>query len=193
MKKIITLAALLLSAMCSSAEDELIYKPKVLMPEIPDSAKVEDRNWRVAGYLGQVLPSNLDSTDQLGGSLTYLVSNRWYITTELWYSNWNGQLIESTEAVRVGAGVGVDLLQGAAYVAKGLTLPWTMYGQLSSGTHYMDDESATYYSGVMGWRLTKDNYYAGLEWQAFNIDDQRLQQIKADKGYQWAIQFGRYF
>jgi len=125
--------------------------------------------------------------------LSYLVANRWYITTELWYSKWAGQQIETTEAFRAGAGLGFDFLQGAAYVAKGLTLPWTMYGQLSSGSHYMDDDSATYYNGALGWRLANDNYYAGLEWQAFSIDDRRLQQIKADKGYQWAIQLGRYF
>ena len=193
MKKIITLAALLLSAMCSSAEDELIYKPKVLMPEIPDSAKVEDRNWRVAGYLGQVLPSNLDSTDQVGASLSYLVSNRWYAATELWYSKWNGHRVNSVGVTKIGLGLGVDLFQGVAYVAKGLTLPWTMYGQVSGGNHHLDDESATYYSGALGWRLAKDNYYAGLEWRRFSVDDQRLQELKTDKGYQWAIQLGRYF
>jgi hypothetical protein len=193
MKKMMTLVALLMASLCYAEQEELIYQPKVLMPEIPDAAKVDDRNWRLSGYLGQVLPSNLDSSDQIGGSLSYLVANRWYITTELWYSKWAGQQIETTEAFRAGAGLGFDFLQGAAYVAKGLTLPWTMYGQLSSGSHYMDDDSATYYTGALGWRLANDNYYAGLEWQAFNIDDRRLQQINSDKGYQWAIQLGRYF
>jgi len=193
MKKIFVMAALMMSAVCSADRGELIYQPKVLMPEVPDEIAVEDLNWRLSGFIGQVLPSNLDSTDQVGASLSYLVSNRWYAATELWYSKWGGHRVASFEVTKIGVGLGYDLFQGAAYIAKGLTLPWTMYGQISAGNQYVDDDSGTYYSGALGWRLAKDNYYAGLEWRRFSVDDQRLQQLKTDKGYQWAIQLGRYF
>ena len=170
---------------------ETIYEPVVITPDVPDVAKMGERDWRLGLGLGQVMPSNLDSTDQVGVSANYLFWNNWYVNAELWYSEWAGVQMRKTETLVTSFGIGYDLFQGAVYIAKGITLPWTAYGQFNMGDQATDGETASYMSGTIGWRLAKDNNYAALEWKRFSIDDDRLEQINSDKGYQWSIQFGR--
>ena len=183
----------LLGISVASAED-LIYEPKVIQAELPESEQLHQRDWRAAFSFGQVIPTNLDAVAQYGLQTHYLISNRWYAIGELWYSDWEGQTDTDLEPVTlVTGGIGFDLLQGSAKIKKGKTLPWTMYAQLHVGDHMMADYSGTYVGYALGWRLMKDDYFLGLETRRFNVDDHRLQAIHAEEGYQWLMQLGLYF
>jgi hypothetical protein len=193
MYKIITVVLLLTWNHIHAGEVELIYKPKVLSPEIDNALDVEEYKWQLGLFAGQSMVENQDHAFSYGISANYLIWQQWYAAGRLSQKELQktGGIKESAIAWSLGAGYNV--LEGAAYITDGVTLPWQMYTEVMVGEQSLDGKSASYVDGAIGWQLNKDNNYAAIEWRYFSVDDKRLQQISSDKGYQWSLEFGRYF
>jgi hypothetical protein len=192
--KIVFIAVLFLIAGVAQAEvDALIYQPKVLSPELKSEMDLEEYKWQVGVKLGQLLPENHNNSGKLGISANYLVWDKWYAAINLDLNEWQLTPNATESAIAWSLGAGYSMLQGAAYITDGLTLPWQMYFELGVGEQILDQDSGNFTSGALGWQLSNNNNYAALEWRYFQINDDRLIQIKSDKGYEWSVTFGKYF
>jgi hypothetical protein len=192
--KIGYLVFLLLFAGITQAEkNELIYQPRVLSPELKSDLDLPEYKWQLGLKLGQLITGNQDSRGKYGVSVNYLIWDKWYSVVNIDVNEW--QLTpETTElAIAWSLGAGYALLQGAAYIADDLTLPWEVYVELGAGEQILDQDSGNFISGALGWQLSNDNNYAALEWRYFQVNDDRLIQIGSDKGYEWSVTFGRFF
>jgi len=184
----------LFSAMSAHADvDTLIYQPKILSPELKSDLDVAEYKWLLGLKLGQMLPENSDSSSKIGFSANYLIWEQWYATAQIDLNEWQLTPNTTESAIAWSVGAGYSVLQGAAYITDGLTLPWQMYAQLNVGEQSLKQASSTFASGALGWQLSNDNNYAALEWRHFQINDDRLKQLNSDKGYEWSITFGKYF
>jgi len=194
MRKILTMVLLVLSTGFVYAEDlELIYQPKVLTPEKKSNLDVVEYKWLLGISAGQSLIANQDHSFTYAISANYLIWQQWYAAARISQKEWQLSHETSESAIAWSLGAGYSVLEGAAYIADGLTLPWQMYTEVMVGEQALDGSSASYIDGALGWQLHKKNTYAALEWRYFSVDDKRLQQIDSDKGYQWSLEFGRYF
>lgn len=193
MKYIIALLFVLSMGSSYAEVDELIYQPKILSPELKSDLDVEEYKWLLGLKLGQLLAENSDSSSKLGISANYLIWEQWYATAQIDLNNWQLTPNTTESAIAWSVGAGYSVLQGAAYITDGLTLPWQMYAQLNVGEQLLKQSSSTFASGALGWQLSNDNNYAALEWRHFQINDDRLKQLDSDKGYEWSITFGKYF
>jgi len=193
MKNIIALLFVLSMGSSYAEVDELIYQPQILSPELKSDLDVEEYKWLLGLKLGQLLPENSDSSSKLGISANYLIWEQWYATAQIDLNNWQLTPNTTESAIAWSVGAGYSVLQGAAYITDGLTLPWQMYAQLNVGEQLLKQSSSTFASGALGWQLSNDNNYAALEWRHFQINDDRLKQLDSDKGYEWSITFGKYF
>jgi hypothetical protein len=192
--KRVTLSLLLLIASNVQAEvDDLIYQPKVLSPELKSDMDLEEHRWQLGLKLGQMLPANQNSSSKVGISANYLIWDKWYAAFNVDMNEWQLTPKATESAIAWSLGAGYSVLQGAAYITDGLTLPWQLYLELGVGEHVLDQASSNFATSAMGWQLSNDNNYAALEWRYFQINDERLQQIDSDKGYEWSITFGKYF
>lgn len=185
--------ALLLSAAAQAEVDELIYQPKILAPELKSELDVEEYEWLVGLKMGQLLAENTHASAKYGMSASYLVWDQWYANAQLELNNWQLTPNSTESAIAWSVGAGYSMLQGAAYITNGLTLPWQMYAQLNVGEQVLKQKSSTFASSALGWQLSNDNNYAALEWRYFHLNDDRLRQLDSNKGYEWSIIFGRYF
>ncbi len=193
MKYIIALLFVLSMGSSYAEVDELIYQPKILSPELKSDLDVEEYKWLLGLKLGQLLAENSDSSSKLGISANYLIWEQWYATAQIDLNEWQLTPNTTESAIAWSVGAGYSVLQGAAYITDGLTLPWQMYAQLNVGEQLLKQSSSTFASGALGWQLSNDNNYAALEWRHFQINDDRLKQLDSDKGYEWSITFGKYF
>ena len=193
MYKLIAVLLWLLCAQIHAEEIELIYTPQVLSPEVNNALDVDEYKWQVGLFLGQNMPENQSHKLSYGISANYLIWQQWYAAARI--SQKTFQLAQnSTESAMVWSlGAGYNVLEGAAYIADGLTLPWRMYTEVMMGEQHLDGQGTNYVDGAIGWQLNKDNNYAAIEWRYYSVDDERLQQIDSNKGYQWSLEFGRYF
>ncbi len=187
------LLVMVLSAAVQADVDELIYQPKILSPELKSELDVEEFKWLLGLKVGQLLAENSDSSSKFGISANYLIWEQWYANAEIDLNEWQLTPNTTESAIAWSVGAGYSVLQGAAYITDGLTLPWQMYAQLNVGEQSLKQESSTFASGAFGWQLSNDNNYAALEWRYFQINDDRLKQLDSDKGYEWSIIFGKYF
>jgi hypothetical protein len=193
MYKMIAVVMLLVNVHIQADEVELIYKPKVLSPEIDNVLDVEEYKWQLGLLAGQSLVENQDHSLSYGISVNYLIWQQWYATARLSQKELQLEPGAKESAIAWSLGAGYSVLEGAAYITDGLTLPWQMYTEAMVGEQSLEGKAASYVEGAIGWQLNKDNNYAAIEWRYFSIDDKRLQQIDSDKGYQWSLEFGRYF
>lgn len=193
MYKIITVLILLVCSESNGSDAELIYEPKVLSPVGNKSLAVEEYKWLLGVSAGQSIVENQDHLFTYGISANYLIWQRWYASARISQKEWILDGGEQESAVAWSLGAGYNVLEGAAYIAEGLTLPWQMYAEMMVGEQSLGGKAGSYIDGALGWQLNKDNNYAAIEWRYFSIDDTRLQQINSDKGYQWSLEFGRYF
>lgn len=173
--------------------EELIYQPKVLSPELKSDLDVEEYKWLLGVKLGQLLPENTESQHTLGVSANYLVWDKWYAAAQVDVNEWQLTPNSTESAIAWSAGAGYSVLQGAAYITDGLTLPWQMYAQLNAGEQFLKSTSSTFVSAALGWQLSNDKNFAAIEWRHFQFNDDRLKQLGSDRGYEWSIKFGRYF
>lgn len=181
-------------SMLAQAEiDELIYQPKILSPELKSDLDVDEHKWLLGLKIGQMLAENSGSSSKFGVSANYLVWEQWYAAAQIDLNEWQLTPNTTESAIAWSVGAGYSVLQGAAYITDGLTLPWQMYAQLNVGEQILKQKSSTFASGALGWQLSNDNNYAALEWRHFQINDDRLKQLDSDKGYEWSIIFGKYF
>jgi len=181
-------------SMSAQAEiDELIYQPKILSPELKSDLDVDEHKWLLGLKIGQLLAENSDSSSKFGVSANYLVWEQWYAAAQIDLNEWQLTPNTTESAIAWSVGAGYSVLQGAAYITDGLTLPWQMYAQLNVGEQTLKQKSSNFASGALGWQLSNDNNYAALEWRHFQINDDRLKQLDSDKGYEWSIIFGKYF
>ena len=187
------LLVMVLSAAVQADVDELIYQPKILSPELKSELDVEEFKWLLGLKVGQLLAENSDSSSKFGISANYLIWEQWYANAEIDLNEWQLTPNTTESAIAWSVGAGYSVLQGAAYITDGLTLPWQMYAQLNVGEQSLKQASSTFASGALGWQLSNDNNYAALEWRHFQINDDRLKQLNSDKGYEWSITFGKYF
>jgi hypothetical protein len=173
--------------------DTLIYQPKILSPELKSDLDVDEHEWLLGLKIGQMLAENSGATSKFGVSANYLVAEQWYAVLQLDLNEW--QLTPSTteSAIAWSVGAGYSVLQGAAYITDGLTLPWQLYAQLNVGEQTLNRMSSTFASGAVGWQFSNDNNYTAFEWRHFQINDDRLKQLDSNKGYEWSIIFGSYF
>ena len=194
MRKVLIIMLLVFSGgYLYAAEPELIYQPKVLTPKKTSSLDVEEYEWLLGGSLGQSLIESQTHSFTYAISANYLIWQQWYAAARISQKEWQLNNETSKSAIAWSVGAGYSVLEGAAYISDGLTLPWQMYTEVMVGEQVLDGSSASYVDGALGWQLYKNNIYAALEWRYFSVDDKRLQQIDSDKGYQWSIEFGRYF
>lgn len=193
MYKIIAVVLLLVWGQLQADEVELIYKPKVLSPEVDNALDVEEYKWQLGFLVGQSMVENQDHSFSYGISANYLIWQQWYAAARLSQKELQQGPSKKESAIAWSLGAGYSVLEGAAYITDGLTLPWQMYTELMVGEQILDGKSNSYIDGALGWQLNKDNNYAAIEWRYFSVDDKRLQQIDSDKGYQWSLEFGRYF
>jgi len=194
MRKILTMMLLVFSAgHVFAADPELIYQPKVLIPEKKSNLDVVEYQWLLGISAGQTLVENQDHSFTYAISANYLIWQQWYAAAQLSQKEWQLSHETSKSAMVWSVGAGYSVLEGSAYITDGLTLPWQMYTEVMVGEQALGGSSASYVDGALGWQLHKNNTYAALEWRYFSIDDERLQQIDSDKGYQWSLEFGRYF
>jgi hypothetical protein len=192
--KIVFITALFLIVGVAQAEvDELIYQPKVLSPELKSELDLEEYKWQLGVKLGQLLTGNQDSRAKVGISANYLIWDKWYAAVNLDLNEWQLTPKGTESAIAWSLGAGYSVLQGAAYITDGLTLPWQAYLEFGVGEQILDNKSGNFTSGALGWQLSNNNNYAALEWRYFQINDDRLIQIKSDKGYEWSVTFGKYF
>jgi hypothetical protein len=192
--KRVTISFLLLIATSVQAEvDDLIYQPKVLSPELKSDMDLEEYRWQLGVKLGQLLPAHQNSSSKVGISANYLIWDKWYAAVNVDLNEWQLTPKATESAIAWSLGAGYSVLQGAAYITDGLTLPWQLYLELGVGEHVLDQASSNFATSAMGWQLSNDNNYAALEWRYFQINDERLQQIDSNKGYEWSITFGKYF
>lgn len=181
-------------SMSAQAEiDELIYQPKILSPELKSDLDVDEHKWLLGLKIGQLLAENSGSSSKFGVSANYLVWEQWYAAAQIDLNEWQLTPNTTESAIAWSVGAGYSVLQGAAYITDGLTLPWQMYAQLNVGEQTLKQKSSNFASGALGWQLSNDNNYAALEWRHFQINDDRLKQLDSDKGYEWSINFGKYF
>jgi hypothetical protein len=171
----------------------LIYQPKVLSPELKSDMDLAEYKWQLGLTLGQMLPANQNSSGKIGISANYLIWDKWYAAANIDVNEWQITPKTTESAIAWSLGAGYSVLQGAAYITDGLTLPWQLYLEMGVGEQMLDHASSSFATGAIGWQLSNDNNYAALEWRYFQINDDRLQQIESDKGYQWSITFGKYF
>ncbi len=193
LNKYFPLIVIFLSFNSLAEVDELIYQPKVLSPELKSELDVEEYKWRLGLKIGQLLAENSSSSTKFGVSANYLIWDQWYAAAQIDLNEWQLTPDTTESAIAWSVGAGYSMLQGAAYITDGLTLPWEMYLQLDVGEQTLKQRSSTFASGAIGWQLSNDNNYAALEWRHFQTNDDRLKQIDSDKGYEWSIIFGRYF
>ena len=193
MYKIIVVMLLLVCSQANANEAELIYEPKILSPEDNNSLEVEEYKWLLGVSLGQSMVENQDHSLVYAISANYLIWQRWYASARVSQKEWLLAGEERKSAIAWSLGAGYNVLEGAAYITEGLTLPWQMYAEIMFGEQSLEGKAENYIDGALGWQLNKDNNYAAIEWRYFSIDDTRLQQINSDKGYQWSLEFGRYF
>jgi hypothetical protein len=193
MKNFFLLIVTVLSFSAHAQVDELIYQPKVLSPELKSELDVEEYKWRLGLKIGQMLAENSASSSKFGVSANYLVWDQWYASAQIDLNEWQITPNTTDSAMAWSLGAGYSMLQGAAYITDGLTLPWQMYLQLDVGEQTLRQKSSTFASGAIGWQLSNDKNYAALEWRHFQTNDDRLKQLDSDKGYEWSIIFGRYF
>jgi hypothetical protein len=184
---------LLLTGLVQADVEDLIYQPKVLSPELKSALDLTERTWQLGLKLGQHLPENQDSSTKFGIAANYLIWDKWYAALRLDLNEWQITPNSTESAIAWSVGAGYSVLQGAAYITDGLTLPWQMYTELNIGEQTLEQVSSNIASGAIGWQLSNDNNYAALEWRYFQIDDTRLKQLDSDKGYEWSITFGKYF
>lgn len=174
-------------------QNALIYQPKVLSPELKSDLDVTEYKWLLGIKLGQLLPEYSPSTHSIGISANYLIDDRWYAAVQLDVNEWQLTPDSTKSAIAWSVGTGYSILQGAAYITEGLTLPWQAYVQLNVGEQVLKSVSSTFASGALGWQLSNDNNFAAIEWRHFQFNDDRLKQLGSDRGYEWSIKFGRYF
>jgi hypothetical protein len=184
---------LLITTSVQAEVDGLIYQPKVLSPELKSDMDLAEYKWRLGLKLGQMLPANQSSSGKVGISANYLIWDKWYAAANVDLNEWQITPKTTESAIAWSLGAGYSVLQGAAYITDGLTLPWQLYLELGVGEQMLDQASSSFATGAIGWQLSNDNNYAALEWRYFQINDDRLQQIESDKGYEWSITFGKYF
>jgi len=193
MKIVFLTSLLLLSGALQAEVEDLIYQPKVLSPELKSDMDLEEYKWQLGLKFGQMLPANQDGSGKFGISANYLIWDKWYAAVNLDLNEWQITPKTTESAIAWSVGAGYSVLQGAAYITDGLTLPWDIYLELGVGEQLLDQDSGNFASGAMGWQLSNDNNYAALEWRYFQINDDRLKQIDSAKGYEWSVTFGRYF
>lgn len=184
---------LLITTSVQAEVDGLIYQPKVLSPELKSDMDLAEYKWQLGLKLGQMLPANQSSSGKVGISANYLIWDKWYAAANIDLNEWQITPKTTESAIAWSLGAGYSVLQGAAYITDGLTLPWQLYLELGVGEQMLDQASSSFATGAIGWQLSNDNNYAALEWRYFQINDDRLQQIESDKGYEWSITFGKYF
>jgi hypothetical protein len=184
---------LLITGVAQAQVDDLIYQPKVLSPELKSDMDLEEYKWQLGLKLGQLLPANQESSGKYGISANYLIWDKWYAAVNVDVNEWQITPKTTESAIAWSFGAGYSVLQGAAYITDGLTLPWQVYLELGVGEQILDQYSGNFTSGAMGWQLSNNNNYAALEWRYFQINDDRLKQIDSDKGYEWSVTFGKYF
>lgn len=184
---------LLITTSVQAEVDGLIYQPKVLSPELKSDMDLAEYKWQLGLKLGQMLPANQSSSGKVGISANYLIWDKWYAAANVDLNEWQITPKTTESAIAWSLGAGYSVLQGAAYITDGLTLPWQLYLELGVGEQMLDQASSSFATGAIGWQLSNDNNYAALEWRYFQINDDRLQQIESDKGYEWSITFGKYF
>ncbi len=177
----------------SQSHNTLIYQPKVLSPELKSDLDVTEYKWLIGFKVGQLLPEYSESKGSIGISANYLVWDKWYAAAQLDVNEWQLTPNSTKSAIAWSAGAGYSILQGAAYITDGLTLPWQVYVQLNMGEQILKSVSSTFASGALGWQLSNDNNFAAIEWRHFQFNDARLKQLGSDRGYEWSIKFGRYF
>ena len=183
-----------LFAISAHAEfDDLIYQPKVLSPELKSDMDLEEYKWQVDLKLGQMLAANQNSINKIGISANYLIWDKWYAAASLDVNKWQITPKTTKSAIAWSLGAGYSVLQGAAYITDGLTLPWQLYLELGVGEQVLDQATSNFASGAIGWQLSNDNNYVALEWRYFQINDERLKQLSSDKGYEWSISLGKFF
>lgn len=192
--KIVYFGLLLLVAVYAKAETKaLIYQPKILSPELKSDMDLKELKWQLGLTLGQVLPTSQNSSNKLGISANYLIWDKWYAAGNIGLSEWQITPKTTESAIAWSLGAGYSVLQGAAYITEGLTLPWQAYLELGIGEQVLDQTTSNLAFAALGWQLSNNNNYAALEWRYFQINDDRLKQINSDKGYEWSITFGKYF
>lgn len=184
---------LLISGIAQAEKDELIYQPKVLSPEFKSDLDLPEYNWQLGLKLGQLITGNQDSRGKYGVSVNYLILDKWYSVVNVDVNEW--QITpEATElAIAWSLGAGYTVLQGAANISDGLTLPWDVYVEFGGGEQILGQKSGGFLAGALGWQLSDNDNYAALEWRYFQVNDERLVQIGSNKGYEWSVTFGRYF
>lgn len=174
-------------------EGELIYKPKVLSPEVNNALDVDEYQWQLGLFAGQSMAENQNHALNYGISANYLIWQQWYAAARVSQNTFQLSQGSTESSIAWSLGAGYHVLEGAAYIANGLTLPWRMYAELMLGEQSLDGKPSNYVDGAIGWQLNKDNNYAAIEWRYFRVDDEQLRQIDSNKGYQWSLEFGRYF
>ena len=176
--------------LAAEAEEPLIYQPILLSPEF-DYEEDEQANWMLGLSLGRHLPEYLHSGPRTAILANYLIWNRWYVNAEIWQSDWYALETEVLRATGGSIGVGFHLLEGAAYVSQGTVLPWVLYTQANAGQQSLKNRPGAYVSGALGWQVSMDEYYGGLEFRRFGVDSDMLR--LPDRGYQWSVIVGKYF
>jgi hypothetical protein len=184
---------LLLTSLVQADTEELIYQPRILSPELKSELDLTENNWQLGLKLGQSLAENQDVSSNMGIAANYLIWDKWYAAVHLDFKKWQITPDVTESAIAWSVGAGYSVLQGAAYITEGLTLPWQMYAELNVGEQVLDQVSSNIASGAIGWQLSDDNNYAALEWRYFQMNDNRLKQLDSDKGYECSITFGKYF
>lgn len=183
----------LIAGIAQAEKDELIYQPKVLSPEVTSDLDLPEYRLQLGLKLGQLIAGNQDSRIKYGASVNYLIWDKWYSVVNVDVNEWQIAPGTTELAMAWSVGAGYTVLQGAAYIADGLTLPWSIYMELGVGEQILDQNSGNLVSSALGWQLSDDDNYAALEWRYFQINDERLIQIGSDKGYEWSVTFGKYF
>jgi hypothetical protein len=163
--------------------------------------KVQRWQWGVGGLLQS--PSQMDSRNALVFEARYLASSSWYLLANLEYGRFNDELLSTPagqpviaaqqSASVIAAGVGLSLLRGTGQLLNGDIRPWQISLELLAGEQYTGASSGRYSAAGLGWQMLGNEWWLGLDWRVYKVDDSLLKAAGVDQGMQGSVLLGRYF
>lgn len=203
MKKALSalVAALVISAP-SIAEESQLYRPNVQNNGLDSIKGTEVQHGMFGAGFASVLSANNDIQPGMLLSARYFAGEKWYLLGEVQLGSHSTRAVfindvevrsDSEDALRIGAGAGLSLLQGNASTSGITAIPWVLATELSVGEQYSGDTSGRYTSLGMSLQFHGPRVWTALGTRQFIISDERLQQLNSDGGMQWDISLGLWF
>lgn len=163
--------------------------------------RVQRWQWGVGGLLQS--PPQMDSRNALVFEARYLASSSWYLLANLEYGRFNDELLSTPagqpviaaqqSASVIAAGVGLSVLRGTGQLLGGDIRPWQISLELLAGEQYTGPSSGRYSAAGVSWQMLGNEWWLGLDWRVYKVDDSLLKVAGVDQGMQGSVLLGRYF